>query len=302
MTTKAIRTNLRALYPDHDVKVSKRDGALIVSSFHMLGAELEAYLAPLGWEGIGHRFHASSGQPGVLAGEVYGGRHDFRHKYEFVPAEDQDEPEDTEAATAAVEPSREAKAKARRDAARERLAQLKPEDMTYDDERIAKALEIFDGLGLVSELPTREDVLVARFCQLARTDWQPVTGGPSLAPVGRRAHQAAWELGIVSSNPDSEQVDLVASALTQAAEASPLLTAPGDRVFVMSHARADRGRRALDVDLCLKRHGLGFPLDLEQAEDLLGRLERLADLERAAADLARALNGGNAPQSPQDAL
>jgi hypothetical protein len=86
---------LRALLAPlgREVKVSKREDYVMVSSEDMDGKAFEEALEAFGLEFQGRRFKnvaktsSSAFWAGHPIGEVYGGRWDFRHLYTFAPKE-----------------------------------------------------------------------------------------------------------------------------------------------------------------------------------------------------------------------
>lgn len=79
-----IRSHLRGEFPDADIKVSKRDGTLTVTTDDFgIRASLEAEVTKkYNVEYIGRRF-----KDGTMDGEIYGSRWDYRHRFDFVPTE-----------------------------------------------------------------------------------------------------------------------------------------------------------------------------------------------------------------------
>lgn len=87
-----IRSHLRGKFPDADIKVSKQHGALTVTTYdYGIRAALEAEVTKkYNVEYIGRRF-----RDGTMDGEIYGSRWAYRHRFDFVPAEEDENYERT---------------------------------------------------------------------------------------------------------------------------------------------------------------------------------------------------------------
>jgi hypothetical protein len=77
-----IRRTLRSEFPAADIKVSKQDDALTVTTDdYLIRAVLEAFVTKTyGLEYIGRRC-----KDGTMDGDIYGSRWDYRHRFDFVP-------------------------------------------------------------------------------------------------------------------------------------------------------------------------------------------------------------------------
>lgn len=87
-----IRSHLRGEFPDADIKVSKQDGALTVTTYDcLIRSRLEAEITrTYGLEYIGRRY-----KDGTMEGEIYGSRWAYRHRFDFVPSEEDENYERT---------------------------------------------------------------------------------------------------------------------------------------------------------------------------------------------------------------
>lgn len=88
----ALRAELKKLDRLGDVRVSFRDGELLVTSDFMICDKLEAALAAYGYEWVGPRYKAN----GKIQPEVEGGRHNWTYRYEYFAPAAEPEPEPTE--------------------------------------------------------------------------------------------------------------------------------------------------------------------------------------------------------------
>lgn len=87
-----IRSHLRSEFPDADIKVSKQDDALTVTTDdYLIRSRLEAFVTKTyGVEYIGRRC-----KDGTMDGDIYGGRWNYRHRFDFVPTEEDENYERT---------------------------------------------------------------------------------------------------------------------------------------------------------------------------------------------------------------